>query len=804
MTMAGKGKVVDSPLGRVNLDSTGSAVGAVRVDPARAYQDIPELLKEVIDTGSQSAWAGILTRIDYLHAGIGHAMEALDAETGFAAAVKARVDAGQDLFFKPNIVSPSTIDRLTHGPGNIGVCTPWEFVAALMRWFHDRLDVSYHRMSLGEGGSAMSVSAGMATRLLGRAVTTQAIMEGRCGDDYGGWGFYFARRYLADTHDPAHTDDPMNGYEESQAGVCLPPGRGRDKLLVYDINKIAADRADGRDVPVAGGVNYTSLTLHKVFVGGDPADAADRADWPGCVLVNVPKLKIHQVELVTNAVKNLGIGLYPMEVNDSPEPGKIHWKYALPHRPAPTLKVTIPHTIWVGEADEETGLPVRDENGEYRVRRTGGIEGTMADVIEAVRDQDVMMVHVVDGIEATNVSHAGPGYEPTPEGFVFASLDPVAADVVSSRYLFSMIPVVEARRLRDEHGLPSQFIQRVPLPRVEGRNIVTGEGLDSPLSRYLAFRYCEQRGLGRRHCYVVGRDEWHGGQLASLEGRLGRVADGVFSELLTGTMYYAMLKPLWDLQTMAFGYLEANDALTGSDYKATLLRTYDEDGDGVIDYSEKGKGFTGSLAPHGMRLMMLDLEPGEMLRIRFHVAATMLRGMKKGWNPDGHDYAGRGEIAGALMLAWRLSQSPVESPDPFFPEMTWGNGKWPSLQYAMHRQLCARIYGPGFPDQLDSRMSPYGIAFRHADARWNGGKYAAVEPLMLPPDGASAVGDYHAAVAAGTEPLPFVLYVPRGYASAGNGRLPNVEETDDPALTFTASFDGGKEVWRKLLLAEIP
>ncbi len=802
--MASTGKVVDSPLGRVSLDSTGSAVSAVRVDPALAYHDIPELLRGVIDTGSQSAWADIVTRIDYLYAGIGHVMAALDAETGFATAVKIRVDAGQDLFFKPNLVIPSTIHHLTHGSGNVGICTPWEFVAALMRWFHDRHDISYHQMSLGEGASAMSATAGAASRLLGRTVTTQAIMEGRFGDDYGGWGFYFARRYLSDSHDSTHRDDPMSGYDESQAGVCLPPGRGRDKLLVYDINRIADDRADGRDVPVANGVNYTSLTLHKSFVGGDPADAADRADWPGCVLVNVAKLKVHTLELFTNAVKNLGVGLYPMEANDSSEPGKVHWKYAVPHRPSPTIKLSIPHTIWVGEADERTGLPLRDDNGEYRVRKTGGMEGTMADVIEAVRDQDIMMLHVADGIEATNIHHAGPGYEPTAEGFVFAGLDPVALDVVASRYLFSTVPVVEARRLRDEHGLRSQFVRTVPMPHVEGQGIVTGEGIDSPLSRYQALRYCQERGLGKRHCYVVGRDEWHGGELASLEGRLGRVADGVFTELLTDTMYYAMTKPLWDLQTTVFGYLDANDALTGSDYKATVLRTYDEDGDGVIDYSEKGKGTGGSFGPHGGRLTALDIEPGELLRIRFHMAAVALRGMKRQWNPDGHDYASHGEIAGALMLAWRLSQSPAESADPFFPSMTWGNGKWPSLQYALHRQLCTRIYGAGFPDQLDGRSSPYGIAFRHADARWNGGEYSAVEPSGAPTNGASAVADYHAAVTAGTGPLPFVFYVPRGYASAGNGRLPNVEETDDPALTFTASFDGGKEVWRDLLVSEIP
>ena len=228
-------------------------------------------------------------------------------------------------------------------------------------------------------------------------------------------------RYLADRHDAGHTDDPMAGYEESLAGECLPPGRARDRLRLYDINKIADDGSNGRDVPVSDGINFREITLHKIVVGGDPADRADRADWPGCVLVNVPKLKIHQLELITCAIKNLGVGLYPMEAREKTASGELRWKYATPHRPTPTLKTVLPHTIWVGEADEETGMPRRDEKGNYVFRQTGGMEATMADVIQAAKEQDVLMLHVVDAIEATNVYHAGPVSVPVPEGFVFAS-----------------------------------------------------------------------------------------------------------------------------------------------------------------------------------------------------------------------------------------------------------------------------------------------------------------------------------------------------------------------------------------------
>ena len=70
--------------------------------------------------------------------------------------------------------------------------------------------------------------------------------------------------------------------------------------------------------------------------------------------------------------------------------------------------------------------------------------------------------------------------------------------------------------------------------------------------------------------------------------------------------------------------------------------------------------------------------------------------------------------------------------------------------------------------------------------------------------GEDIIGKYHADVARGGNPLPFVLYVPSGLGSGVNGTIPNVEETDDPSLVFTASFKGGEEAWQKLVLSEIP
>jgi len=426
---------VETPLGKSRIDTDGSPIGAVRLDPASAYIGIPALLQSVINEDNTAKWQEICSRIDYTHNAIAIALEALDAKTGFSSRIQQRVERGQNLLFKPNLVAPSDIDPVSHGPGNSATCTPWPFIAALMRWFHDQLDISYHSMSLGEGATVTSALAATLTRMQtdGRMVTTQAVMEGKAGDFYGGWGFYFARRYLAETHDPSHRDDPMDGYEESLAGVCLPPGKARDKLLVYDINKIDNDRANGREIPVPQGENYKTVILHKAIVGGDPDDPEDRATYPGCVLINVPKLKVHILELITNAVKNLGVGLYPMELNVSKEPGKVKWMYATPDKPIPGMKDRLPHTVWQPVIDDATGRQKTDEKGEALWRKTGGVQATMADVVSAVAAQDIYMLHIADAVETADGLQAGPTIEPVAEGLIMASEDPLALDLLAAR-----------------------------------------------------------------------------------------------------------------------------------------------------------------------------------------------------------------------------------------------------------------------------------------------------------------------------------------------------------------------------------
>jgi hypothetical protein len=206
-------QTVESSIGKIRLDNSGSPIGAARMDPAEAYGAIPMLLKEYIDSGSEKTWDEIRRRIDNIYQAVSASLEALDAETSFSKDAKIFVKAGKKLFFKPNLVMLPSMDPQTHDPVLTGTCLPWEFLAVVMRWFHDQSGISYHQMAVGEAGTFTSVTAYNMSKLWGgKPVTTQAVMEGKRGDKYGGWGFYFARKYLAESHDHKHSDNPMNGY----------------------------------------------------------------------------------------------------------------------------------------------------------------------------------------------------------------------------------------------------------------------------------------------------------------------------------------------------------------------------------------------------------------------------------------------------------------------------------------------------------------------------------------------------------------------------------------------------------------
>ncbi len=360
-------RTILTDVGKGLIDREGSAVAVTRMDVEKSYKDVGRLLQRVIRDNDEGAWQEIGSKIHYTYDNLDAALSALEEETPFLSRIRERLNQGQKLLFKPNLVNAEGINPFTHGPF-IGTTsnTEWPFVAAVMRWFHDRAGVSYYQMSLGEAATCTSSIAGSYSHIKGSPVTTEAVIEGRSGDFYGGWGFYFVRRYLSEASGASPGDDPMAGLEESMKGIYLPPGSVRDKLMVYDLNRICDDPAKGRDIPVPGGDVFDAILLHKVIVGGDPSVREDRRLYPGCVLINLPRLKVHTQALFTNVIKNLGIGLYPMEFSRS---GGRTWEYATPRRTIPGLKGAIPHQVWMPEMDPETALPKKDANGEYVVQK---------------------------------------------------------------------------------------------------------------------------------------------------------------------------------------------------------------------------------------------------------------------------------------------------------------------------------------------------------------------------------------------------------------------------------------------------
>jgi hypothetical protein len=409
-------------------------------------------------------------------------------------------------------------------------------------------------------------------------------------------------------------------------------------------------------------------------------------------------------------------------------------------------------------------------------------------------NQGIFMLHVVDAIQMVNIDHQGIGLGvKVNEGLALASLDPVALDLCCARYMFKTIPMAEARRLADQHSLSTDFLQQVPVARVDGQNIIAEQGFDSPLLRYKLYEYAETKGLGSQKYHVIGWDTTAQTPIASLKGHLGRVQDGKFQELMTTEFYYGPGKMLWDCQRTVLSYLEANDRLTGSTYYKEVMSEFDEDGDGIIGYDEKGRNGLWQtilrLASYGMHIT--GTEKYGFLHGSFIMTARRLKYLNAEWNSEGFDLGKAYPVLQAVATGLTMSRAAVESKDPFFPSITWGKGKLPSLQFASYMSLATAIYGRGFPTKV-SLPSLYGLALQYADKTLNGGKYTGSSG---PVSDRRAVDRYIEAISQGASPLDFVLYVPPGFGNLAGKPVPNVVETTDPDKILTATFDNGNERW---------
>ncbi len=788
-----KANIIDSTIGSKTIETEDSAIAVTRLDVEKAYKNVSKMLQKFIRDGEKDKWLEIKKHINYIYLNLSKSLQALDQETGFVKKINEKILRGQNILFKPNLVSTENINPYNFGSAfGSNAMVDWTLMAAILRWFHDEAGISYYKMSVGEGATTSAWKASHYTYLKGngRIVTTEAAMEGRSEDFYGGYGFYFIRKYLSEESDSSLGDNPMNGFEESVSGIFIPPGKATDKLMIYDLNKIS-DPSRGRVVPVPEGENFKSLVLHKVVVGGNPNDPEDIALFPQPILINVSKLKVHTQSLITNALKNLGIGLYSMQVHNA---NNSDWKYAKPDIKIPGLRSPIPHQIWVPEHDPVTFVPRKDENGNYIVKKTGGLTGTVLDMIKAVANQGIFMMHIVDSIEAVNFDHQGIGYgHSVSEGLVFSSLNPVALDLCCARYLFSNVGLKEAQEAGIKDGIDGLFPQSVPIPKFNGTQIITEIGYDCPIQRDIFLLRAEQVGLGSRKYHIIGYDGLTDSPMASIKGRLGFVMDGKFNEIVTKTLYLDIYKVPWDLQKTFFNYLEAIEALEGKSLKNDFLETFDEDRDGIISYEEFGKkgllGTTMYITGHYMSAQGMKDE-SETYRTLFATLNTRLQNTNPKWNPKGHHIQRENHWGSIALVGLNMSQNKEEKDDPFIKGLKWGKGKWPSFSFAQNIYIHQQLYGYKFPPKIGP-MSLYGAVFCNADYTQNDQKYIGRIRGFPRPD---AVDKYLEAVRNGEQkPLDFTFFVPIGYG--GNGKIPNVQETSDPNKILTAEFNNGTIKW---------
>lgn len=753
----------------MRIDTDGSAVSLVRIHTEDAYSDIYSLLQSYINKNDLHAWESLKDKIDYLYHNVTILLDNLNQETDFKTQIHSELSTGKKLLFKANGVSVNVIDETTHGAGpGAPICSQWPFVAALMRYFHDTMDISYYQMTFGEASTTSELFSNMYSKKIGRTVTRECTLEGKCGDFYGGFGFYFVRKYLSERHPKDHMDNPMNGYENSVNAEYLPPGKANDRLMLYDLNNIlSADR--GRSVTVPNGENYNEIVIHKSVIGGE---VFERADYPGCVLINTSILKMHAQDLITNAIKNLGIGLYPSYCID-----EANQSYKYSHHT--NFKSRLPHSPWVMKLDEKTLLPVTDSNGSYVREKTSGFSGTQCDIIKSIQQQGVFILNVSDAINIMNISHNPDGKSiPVPEGLIFASLDPLALDYCCARYCFNNVPMALGKELMETYNWNTEFVQEVPVPYIEENHISTTTCYDSPLFRYHLYDYAQYRGIGQKSYYVTGFDTLTNTPFVSLNGHLGRIESDQFAELITNTLYYNPTTLLHHLQLMVLSYAKCCDTLAGTSKYHDFMRLYDENNDGIIDYDEKGRGFDNAQLAFLSKLYTLEFTELEDIKRSFLMSQYYLKYSHSKWNKENIDFLYESYLVNIVNLAYELSKSEQLQPDLFIGGMNYGQGLWPSWQTTSFIFCTSSLYGSYRFDDI-TLDSMYGLAFHYADLLFNNGNYTSSE---------DAIKHYFDDICADKDPLPFTIYVPEGWSALEQIPVPNVVETEDKSKIFTVEF----------------
>jgi len=476
--------------------------------------------------------------------------------------------------------------------------------------------------------------------------------------------------------------------------------------MVYDLNNAEwFDRGSRVDVPDGGDNFKEGIVIHKAIVG----DPDDLDNYPGSVLVNIPILKVHSWTILTSAIKNLGMGGWPMRAGHDNDPDTHDWRYSYPPEYPPGTKDGVPgwkkegvlkghgvfHQRWyVVEANEE-GMPLKITD-----KPNMGLDGTMVDMYLAIKSQVPYILHVVDAVKVVDIAHTGIGGGVSrEEGFIFASEDPVALDLLCARYMFKSVP-------RDPNS-PHKFARAVPLPRYdEGSGaIVTDQGVDERVSRSRLFNYAAKRGLGSLSYYVEGRDETTtvSSPLVSKDGHFGKMEHGRFVGIMTDRLYFHRGGSLWDLQPAVLAYAQATDQLSGSNYYEEFM-ALDEDHNGIIDDRELGKnGMCGSvLAAWAVGLNLMG--KGEASHGIFFTNSRGLKYADPAWNVGKVDSTRVLLDTAAFAVALQMATDKGnKGQDPFFDipyGAVDGTPKWPSLQFARYSLEMSFIYQPMYSNAV--------------------------------------------------------------------------------------------------------
>jgi hypothetical protein len=671
-----------------DTDGGGSVIGAVKMEPKSTFIEVPELLEKYIKVNDELAWGEVKEKINYTYRSLSHAIWPVLRKDNLKAKIIAEIRSGKKLFFKPNLVNPRSFDFIGDGTpgsktGTFG-CTDWAFLAALMRFFHDDLNIRYYQMAIGDAGVSMPNYSQFLK------CTPEALIEGTpYGADanfWAGWAFYFVRKYLSEATTPHDSrDDPLNGYMDSIAGEYVTPGQAttQGKLMVYDLNNAEwFDRGRRVDIP-DGGDNYKDgVVVHKAVVG----DPNDLSNYPGSVLVNAPILRVHSATMFTCAIKNLGMGGWPMTAGDDSNSKTTDWLYSCPPDSPPGLKTAYHDRWYVLEVNNE-GMPIKITDTPNM-----GLDGTMVDMILALAGQVPYVLHVVSAVNVIDLEHFGTGSAARQEGLIFASTDPVAIDLLCGRFMFKNIPSGPL--------FPKEFARPVPIPRYDDNSgaIVTDGGVDERVLRCKLFDYAERRGLGIQNYYVEGKDLTSpvSSPLVSKNGHLGKIVDGRLVEVMTNVLYFHNGGSLWDLQPSVLAYAQATDQLTGSGYYEEFMEL-DEDEDGIIDDRERGrKGLSDcTVFPPGIGLSLVGKR--EVEHGMFFIFSRLLKYSDPAWNVGNAECNRVFVDAMVFPAAWRMATDEKKGMiDPFFSVpygSVDGTPRWPSLQFAKYELEKSLIHG---------------------------------------------------------------------------------------------------------------